>query len=520
MPDCKVRQAENHYEPNWLRLGFPDAPEPNSSGHNIGIVIIDTLKPHQSIQHLKERLIYITVHDDLSIKVQMPAFEEPAEINDFEDEHGLLTVLSLAHQSCEINGKLHTGISPAATFLVLNHGAFREGEGERLQKGINWLLEKQEQWNLKIVLSMGWHALDNPQLLKNTRFNSTVKALAPVLERDILVVCSNGNTRTGIIRPPVEYLAVGSYNDRGFADIKRHVPHSDEPWGLNGDGHIRPDILGPRTYLPVPIHIEESSIGTIVFHGGSSGSGALIAGVCAYLFSKFPHIDIQLLKNVLKEQGDYIDNYNNPAPKVNVSKVLKALETGYTNNVPPKIKKSITVEEPTNSLQSKCEIERALALSYLVEHSLFSRKDLWMYTLDPSSIVRQIAVSELHKPENREEREKFWAQLHTESEGGVRGLYMYALLQDAPADEIESWIAWAKDENFSVRWCVDKYLLKSSEFLKLELTQVPDLIEEKANALNIAYKKYKKECTDCQGPSKTNLFQGGRTRTYSKDPIR
>src|SRR5699024_785526 len=133
---------ETNYDPNWLRLGFPDAPDPDSSGHDVGIVIIDTLKPHQSIQHLKERLIYITVHDDLSIQVQMPAFEEPSMIKNVENEHGLLTVLSLAHQPCKINGKLHTGISPAATFIVLNHGAFRKGEGERLKEGINWLLEK------------------------------------------------------------------------------------------------------------------------------------------------------------------------------------------------------------------------------------------------------------------------------------------------------------------------------------------------------------------------------------------
>lgn len=479
---------ETQYDPNWLRLGFPDVPDFYSSGHNIGIVIIDTLKPHHSIQHLKERLIYITVHDDFSIEVQKPAFEEPEEIQDFENEHGLLTVLSLAHKPCKINDKLHTGISPAATFIVLNHGAFRKGEGERLQKGINWLLEKQEKWNIKIVLSMGWHALDNPYLLKNTKYNSTVKALAPVLEKNILVVCSNGNSRLVNIMPPVEYLAVGGYNDRGSADSKRLVPHPDEPWGPNGDGHLRPDILGPRTYLPVPIHRKDGSMDSVAYYGGTSGSATLIAGICAFLFSKFPSMDSQLLKNILKEQGDYIDNYDNPAPKVNVLKVLRALETGDTNNTIPYIKRPITIENPINSLKSECEIERALALSSLVEHSLCSRKDLWMYTLDPSSIVRKIAVSELHKPLNTTEREKFWAQLHTENEGGVRGLYMYGLLQDATANEIESWISWANDENWSVRWCLDKYLLKYPEFPKFHLTPDPDLIAEKANTLHEAYK--------------------------------
>lgn len=481
------------YDPNWLRLGFPEAPDPDLSGHKIGIVIIDDLKPHQSIQHLKERLIYVTVHNDFSVEVQMPVFEEPEEIQDFEDEHGLMTVLSLAHQPCKINGKLHTGISPAATFLVLNHGAFKEGEGDRLKAGIDWLLEKRKQWNIKIILSTGWHALDNPHLIKNTRHNSTVKALAPVLEKDILVVCSNGNSRTANIRPPVDYLAVGGYNDRCSADPRRHIPHSDEPWGPNGDGHMRPDILAPRTYLPVPVSRKEGCIESVAFYGGTSGSGTLIAGICANLFSKYPHMDTQLVKNVLKEQGDYLDDYDNPAPKVNVSQVLKALETGYKNRVPPQIKRTITVEDPVSSLQSKDEIERALALSYLAEHSLCSREDLWRHTLDPSSIIRNMAVSELYKPATAEEREKFWAQLYTEKEGGVRGVYMYGLFQDATENEIDAWIPWAKDENWTVRWSVDKYLLKSSEFPKFELTPDPDLITEKANDLQEAYKQYKKQ---------------------------
>jgi len=116
-----------------------------------------------------------------------------------------------------------------------------------------------------------------------------------------------------------------------------------------------------------------------------------------------------------------------------------------------------------------------------------------MFTLDPSSIVRNVAVSGLHKPANLEERRRFWNQLQMESEGGVRGLYMFGLLQDASENEMEDWIPWSMDDSWPVRWCVNKYLLMSSEFPKLELTRDPDLIAEKAYALNEAYIQYKKE---------------------------
>lgn len=484
---------ETPHDPTWLRLGFPEAPDAKTSGENVGIVIIDTLKAHQSIQHLKKRLIYITIHDDFTIEVRTPAFEEPQRIKDFDDEHGLLSLLSLAHQPYEINGKLYTGLAPAATFLVLNHGAFRVGEGERLKKGINWILERQEKWNIKIVLSMGWHALDNPNLLKNTQCNSTVKALTPVLDKDILVICANGNSRITNILPPVDYLVVGGYNDRGSADIKKHVPHTDESWGFNGDGHMRPDVLGPRTYLPVPINTGKNSKKSFAYFGGTSGSSTIVAGICAYLFSKFPRIDSQLIRNILREQGEFIDNYEHPAPKVNVMNVLKALEKGYTNNKPPKIEEPITVDNPSQSIHSVCQIERALSLSYLVGHSLCSRESLWIHTLDSSHIVRNIAVSALQKPLTTEEREKFWTQLHDEDEGGVRGLYMYGLLKDAKVSEVESWIPWANDHSWPVRWCLNEYLLKYEGFPKLDLTPDPDLINEKANALYEAFKKYKSE---------------------------
>ncbi|KMK76351.1 hypothetical protein AB990_14215 [Alkalihalobacillus pseudalcaliphilus] len=122
-------------------------PDPEHSGKGIGVIIIDTLKSDEIIKYLGDKLLYITVNDDFTIEFTYPAYEQAEEIDDYENEHGLLTLLSLSHQPIEVNGRIHTGISPAATFLVLNHGAFREGEQERLKMGIDWLLERKERFN-------------------------------------------------------------------------------------------------------------------------------------------------------------------------------------------------------------------------------------------------------------------------------------------------------------------------------------------------------------------------------------
>lgn len=77
------------------------------------------------------------------------------------------------------------------------------------------------------------------------------------------------------------------------------------------------------------------------------------------------------------------------------------------------------------------EIERALALSQLIESDLLTRKDVWPYTEDESAIVRKIAVYALKKPVNERERKRYWDAISTENEGGVRALYAFGLLQDA-----------------------------------------------------------------------------------------
>ena len=92
-------------EPTWSRLGFSEAPNFTESGKNIGIVIIDTITPHPALQHLGDRLQYVTVHDDFSITCRNIALEEPVEHDDASGEHGLMTLLALSHKPFVFQGK-------------------------------------------------------------------------------------------------------------------------------------------------------------------------------------------------------------------------------------------------------------------------------------------------------------------------------------------------------------------------------------------------------------------------------
>ncbi|AIQ53968.1 hypothetical protein R70331_22155 [Paenibacillus sp. FSL R7-0331] len=352
-----------------------------------------------------------------------------------------------------------------------------DADGDR---GIDYILERSREWNIKIMLSMGWHALDDVTLLKNTSRNQTVQALAPALKHGILVICANGNSSSINIMPPSEFLAVGGYNDHGFAKAELHSPHPDEPYGRNGDGHFRPDILAPRVYLPVPYCETFEQPEALSYFWGTSGASAIVAGMCAALLSRYPELQADTLRNVLVDCGVSFEGYDNQAPRVNAANVIKALDNGYSKSNALYRAAPIDVRNSFTAIVSGDPIERALGLTLLLEEQRCGRAELWAYTQDPSSVVRKIAAKALHKPDSADERTTFWTNLREEQEGGVRGWYAYGLLQEATENEVEHWIPWAADPNWSVRWCVSRYLEKFPGLPKLEMTYDPDEIPGKA----------------------------------------
>lgn len=466
--------------PTWKRLGFATAPDYRTSGKDVGIVILDWLQPHATLHHLGARITYVMVDDYLQVTCRAIASESPTPSQDDSGIHGLMSVLLLSHAPFELEAQEYSGLAPAATFIVLNHGAFRAGEGERLRRGIAWLLERREEWNLRLLLCMGWNIVPHLGWLENTWQKPTVRELQPAVEAGILVVASNGNTRFENELPPVDYLAVGGFNDHPLAATPHISPYPDEPWGRNGDGHLRPDILAPLLYLPVP-YCEAGSVPQhLSYFGQTSGAATLITGICAHILSQYPALSGDTLRHALVTCGDTLPAYDNPAPTVHVGKTLQALRAGST--LPEQLPRtsSIQVRTPQASVESADEIECALALTMLAKQGGMSREVLWTFVQDEVVCVRKVAVRALDKPVNPAEREVYWEQLQTEREGGVRGYWAYSLLQDAQPEERDLWIPWVVDANWTVRWCVKEYFGRLADAPALEMTFDPDLIGQKA----------------------------------------
>ncbi|CAM3573531.1 S8/S53 family peptidase [Paenibacillus lactis] len=195
------------------------------------------------------------------------------------------------------------------------------------------------------------------------------------------------------------------------------------------------------------------------------------------MLSKYPSLDANTLRYALTTYGDPLHGYENPAPRINVHKAESAIVAGVKMNDSRTRLPSLNIKDATASLQSRDEMERAVALSTLVRNQLCSRELLWQCLNDPSPVVRKIAVSALEKPLNEQERDIFWERLEKEAEGGVRGLFAYGLLQDVRDNECAKWIPWSTDINWSVRWCVSEYLASFPDsYPQLEMTYDPDSI--------------------------------------------
>ena len=398
-------------DPMWMRLGFTEPPDETTAGKGVGIVIIDDVINHPYTRHLSGRLKRISVDKDFNVTCKDVVLEGTEALAPYKKraEHGMMSLFLLSHLAFEIGEKTYVGIVPAATFFIIPHI-----EPEKIKKGIEWIIKKSEQWNVRIVLST--ICPQGVGFIRNTREDPYVQALMPAVEAGLLVVSANGNSATLNNYHPIDFFAVGGYDDDGSADLSKHKPHPLSSWGINGDGHMRPDILAPFTYLPAPyyeskksdlyskFYDESKSDIRLSYFGGTSGASTLIAGICTYLFSLYPHLTNDTVKSALIQHGLTLKGTDNPAPIVNVRQTIEAICSNCEIPLLPVYPESIIIRNPTKELLSSNDIKRGMALTILINQGDCNREMLWRYVNDESPRVKKVAIWALQKPLDSEEK--------------------------------------------------------------------------------------------------------------------
>jgi serine protease AprX len=296
--------------------------------------------------------------------------------------------------------------------------------------------------------------------------------------------------------PPTEYLAIGAYHDAGRADPKFHRENTDEPWGRNSDGHVRPDLLAPKYFVPN----RRTPAGEIAYFGGTSSASAQVTALCALLFARFPNADAPMVKQALISTGDPLPGSLRPGVCVNAARAIRALEDGSVGPPWPQVPPPITVTDPNLSLQSKDAVERALAISALArEPELFRsklgealRQVFWRHLADESPTVRKAAACALGSPESKEERARFWEALRRERDMGARGQLAELLENGAQDDALDDWVMLAKDPNWTARSCVVKVLREHyPDAPLLDYAFLPEDVDKKAEPILDWYRKKK-----------------------------
>ncbi|MCA1319572.1 S8 family peptidase [Bacillus tianshenii] len=436
---------EQVVEPTWMRLGFPEAPDLMESGKGIGIVILDDIIPHELVQHLGDRLMRVKVAEDFRVTCENINRMEPQPMN-AAVEHGMMTLQLLSHMPNQLTRHSHIGLVPAATFIML-----AEYEPEKIEAGLKWILEKQEKWNIQILLNLLVPNTREMGTMKPTSKDLLVLAMQPALQAGLLVIAANGNTRVHNNLHPADFLVVGGYDDNGYSNPSLHNAHPAVPWGLNADGDLRPDILAPFSFLPVPYCEENASNRVFSYFGGSCGAASLVAGVCAHLLSKYPEMDIPYMKRLLLQHGEYLHNGDIPVPKLNVAKAVEQ----YLNGI-----EGADSSKPFTSNETMEAIMRATSLTEWIERDKITREELWKHLDDESPVVHKTVICYgLRTPKNEMERKKYWDHFHEgKGDSGVRLAWLYQLLMDAPPGELNLWMELLNEKDLEITLCVKIYL--------------------------------------------------------------
>ena len=206
------------------------------------------------------------------------------------------------------NGRLsegrYCGMAPQAG-LVVGKVLDKKGDGELLSmlRGIDWVMENREKWNIRILnVSVGVGQLMNELKEKILR-----EKLEEAWKEGILVVCAAGNngpecgTLSDIGNSP-RLITVGCHDGKYFKDkVNRCASYSGR--GGKFATFRKPDIVAPGTEIiscNTACHKNRTGYNNAyISKSGTSMATPIISGALALLLQKYPSYDNETAKRKL-----------------------------------------------------------------------------------------------------------------------------------------------------------------------------------------------------------------------------
>lgn len=203
-----------------------------------------------------------------------------------------------------LSGGKYRGMAPTVN-LVVGKVLDKRGDGtvEAMLDGIEWVLEKRREWNIRILnISVGIGRLMNEEketLLKNKLENAWRKGL--------LVVCAAGNngpacnTLSSIGKSKL-LITVGCHDGEYFQNSARRCAAYSSRGGVFETGK-KPDIVAPGTeIISCNGGVNRGLRGysnAYISKSGTSMATPIVSGALALLMQKHPEYDNETAKRKL-----------------------------------------------------------------------------------------------------------------------------------------------------------------------------------------------------------------------------
>ncbi len=221
--------------------------DPNYTGKGVTIAILDSgFYMHPDLTEPDNRIIGF---EDISKRRnELTCWGAPRPW----DWHGTQTSVVAAGNGYLSNG-VYRGIASDAKVVLVKVGAEGRIKEENIARGLEWVLENQERYNIQVVnISLGGDE-DVPH-----EFSPADQAAEEAVRRGIVVVAAAGNsgcTPKHHTTPPgnsPSVITVGGYDDKnqlGLEDVGTYC----SSFGPTADGIVKPDVIAPAIWVAAPI---------------------------------------------------------------------------------------------------------------------------------------------------------------------------------------------------------------------------------------------------------------------------
>jgi serine protease AprX len=229
--------------PTWVRM---DADE-RFTGKGVTMAFLDSgFYAHDDLIKPNNRIVaYHSIFDRDDDRTSL-------ETTDVASWHGTMTSVVAAGNG-NLSDGFYRGIAPDSKLVLVKIGRTGRIPEEQIQKGLEWVLENREKYDIRIVnISAGGDSV------KSYLDSSLCQTVERAVSEGLVVVCAVGNAGMAPghpVLPPASSpssIAVGGLDDQNSLDrAKRGMYRSS--YGPTFDGLQKPEIIAPGIWVAGPI---------------------------------------------------------------------------------------------------------------------------------------------------------------------------------------------------------------------------------------------------------------------------